>query len=329
MSQTDKNALSDEALHWIVRLNSGTSTVEDSRSFASWRARSHAHEQAAREAELLWAEMSELHFDRSTGIVRPGRMPRQRHIPRRAVLRGVALLGGAAAVGSGLWMSGTLRDLTADYASGTASPRTVDLPDGSRIFLNAHSAIDVNFNSGLRQIALLEGQAYFEVAPDSTRPFEVVVDGVSVTALGTAFDVSRNLSQTLAEVAVTEHAVRVASALPGSAVTQNPVNLSEGESLTVDRSGRIGNVTRQSTSVTAAWRSGLYIAEGRSLSDVIAALSAWHGGLIFIRDNALKPLKVNAVLDLKDPDGSLDALQEGLPIEVRRITPYLTVISRR
>ena len=79
--------------------------------------------------------------------------------------------------------------------------------------------------------------------------------------------------------------------------------------------------------MAAIWRDGQYVAEGRSLEEVVAALAAWHGGFIVITDTRLKQLKVNAVLDLRDANGSLDALQSGLPLKVRHVSDYFTVIS--
>ena len=59
----------------------------------------------------------------------------------------------------------------------------------------------------------------------------------------------------------------------------------------------------------------------------MSALSAWHRGVIVIMDGQLGKLRVNAVLDLRDANGSLDVLQGGLPIKVRHISNYLTIIS--
>lgn len=312
--------VSEEALHWIVRLHSGDAGKDERLEYQKWRAANAEHDKAAAEAEMLWENMSRLHVDSSNGLMRiePGR----KRPSRREFLAGVAVCGAAGTIGAALWTSGSLRRLTADYASATASPRTIELADGSRVFLNARSAIDVKLGAAFRQVFLLEGQAYFEVASDPARPFEVKVDAVSVVALGTAFDVSRSLSDAAAEVAVTEHAVLVRSDSGASA------RLSAGESVAVRKSGRIGKIRAQDAAVTLAWRYGVYIAEDRPLSDVIAALAAWYPGTILIGDSSLGTLKVNTVLDLKDPAGSLDALQGGLPIRVLHFSNYFAFISK-
>ncbi len=319
--------LSNEAIRWIVRLHSGTASAEDRKAFQTWRSSSIRHEQAAAEAEALWGGMSELHVDSRTGLVQPGNR-RESGVSRRTLLVSLLCLGGAGSLGGAMWTSGILRRFSADYVSDIASPRIIELPDGSRAFLNAQSAIDLRFDDVRRRIILVEGQGYFEVAPDAQRPFEVMVDGISVTALGTAFDVNRNLPDARAEIAVSEHSVRVRSDAP-SLTSAGDTVVEAGESVMVDRQGHIGRIVKRDLATMSAWRSGIYVAEDRPLEEVVSALAAYHRGMIAVNGEALKNLKVNAVLDLRDPIGSIDALQQGLPLSVRHISDFFIVISAR
>jgi transmembrane sensor len=308
--------ISDEALLWLVRLHSGEATAALRRSFEAWRALSDEHEAAAREAEALWAESSELHLDPESGIVKPGR----RDDPtRRAVVVGAIGL----AAGGGLWAGGFF-EKPADHATGLGETRVVALADGSRVTLNARSAIDVAFTPQARRVRLLRGEAYFEVAPDRSRPFEVEARDATVTALGTAFDVDSNLASEGVAVAVAQRSVLVASRAVSS---RGPVDLGEGQMLVVDRRGEIGAVRAVDTSAVTAWRSGLYVAEDKPLGDVVAALRAYHAGWIVVGGREIAALRVDAVLDLREPDAALDALAAGLPVAIRRFSPYLTVIS--
>lgn len=321
------DALAEEALRWVVRLHSGMTGATEQQSYAAWRAESTLHERAALEAEALWADMSGLHVDSRNGLITPDRAATG--LSRRGLLGGALCLGALGATGGMLWRSGTLLRLAADYTSDTARARTITLADGSKVSLNARSAIDIAFTAGQRRVLLLEGQAYFEVAPDAARPFEVVIGNVSVTALGTAFDIARDLPGKGTEVAVTEHVVRVKAISNRSGIYGQPIDVSEGESIVIDPAGGFGAVQKQSRDVTAAWRDGVYVAEAKPLQEVVHALSAWHPGVILISDGTLKSLEVNAVLDLTDPNRSLDALAGGLPIRIRRISSYFTVISKR
>lgn len=314
--------LSNEALEWIVRLHSGTARKREWAAFAAWRAQSADHEAAAAEAEALWSDASDLHLDPQTGLIRPGRKPKSG--PSRRTLLGAAVGIGVGTAGA-FWASGALRSLMSDYATGVAELHTLELPDGTRVWLNAMSALNVDFSPVRRRVVLVEGQAYFEVAPNTARPFEVGARGTRVSALGTAFDVDCNLANGRVGVSVTEHSVRVES--PATTSTTGGLVLAEGHKVLVSRSGRLGPVVQQDRNSAVAWKTGMLVAENLELQDVIAALRAYHSGWIVIQDDAVKSLRVNAVLDLRTPNESIDALAAGLPIRIRHISNYFTVIS--
>ena len=308
----------EEALHWVARLNSGEATQGDTAAYEAWRAENARHALAAQEAERLWAAMGRLHVDRKSGRVLAA--PKQ-GLTRRGALSLFLCLGAGGLAGGAFWSSGLLDRLSADYATDTASLQVIDLPDGSRVSLNARSALDVDFSEGMRRVHLRAGQAYFEVAANPARPFEVMVDELSFRAMGTAFDIVRDLPEARAELAVTEHSVRIRGTFGET------LDVGEGEIARIDRQGRIGAAVKTDVSTVTGWRDGQYVAEDRSLEDVVSALSAWHRGIIVITNERLRKFRVNAVLDLRDANGSLDALQGGLPIEVRHISQYLTIIS--
>lgn len=307
--------LSDEALTYVVRLHSGSAEKKDWDDFRRWRQTSPDHEAAATEAETLWNAASDLSRDPKTGRIRP---KRQKAPSRRKIL---GLAGAGIAVAGGLWSLNVFRPLTGDHVTGIAETRLITLPDGSRAFLNALSAINVDFTSERRLLELVEGQAYFEVAGGRAQPFEVRVGAVTATALGTAFDVNRNLPDGEVAIAVTEHSVRVAS------VADQSIVVKEGERVIIADDGRLGSVSAEDRAVAIAWQSGQYIAEDRPLGEVVAALSAYYRGWIIIDDARLRELRVNAVLDLKNPDASIAALTAGLAIRMRRISPLIIMIS--
>ena len=78
----------------------------------------------------------------------------------------------------------------ADHYASVGETRFVTLEDGSHVHLDSRSAIAVRYDGSQRRIALLQGEAWFEVAPNKDRPFVVEAAGGSVTARGTAFDLA-------------------------------------------------------------------------------------------------------------------------------------------
>lgn len=66
----------------------------------------------------------------------------------------------------------------------------INLPDGSVVTLNANSSLTwLNRNSKTERRIRLSGEAYFDVSPDSTRPFIVEVGMMKIEVLGTSFNV--------------------------------------------------------------------------------------------------------------------------------------------
>lgn len=96
------------------------------------------------------------------------------------------------ATGTGMYsyMLNTLhiQDMTVSVERGQKA--NITLPDGSKVWINSDSELSygARFNSNER-VLYLKGEAYFEVSPDKERPFTVQTTELSVTALGTSFDV--------------------------------------------------------------------------------------------------------------------------------------------
>ena len=140
--------------------------------------------------------------------------------PRRSARRFAWAAGIAVAAGS-LWALLTFAQPAAPgaiggYRYGDSSPsvryssdaarRAVTLDDGTRVYLDVASIIEVRFDAARRDVLLVQGRALFDAAHDSARPFVVTVGADRVTALGTVFQVDREPSEvvvTLAQGAVT------------------------------------------------------------------------------------------------------------------------------
>ena len=75
--------------------------------------------------------------------------------------------------------------------SAALSNRAATLPDGSKMILGVQGRVNMDFNGPKRRLDLSSGEAYFKVRHDKARPFVVRAGEVSVTAIGTAFDVRR------------------------------------------------------------------------------------------------------------------------------------------
>ncbi|MDF1747852.1 MAG: FecR domain-containing protein [Alphaproteobacteria bacterium] len=244
-----------------------------------------------------------------------------RRIRRRQVLAFGAVAAAAclmlAVVGPDL-----LQNLRSDYATGTAETRTVRLADDSMVTLAPESAISVTYTPGDRQIQLLAGEAYFDVSPNPGRPFQVGVEAVTVTVLGTAFDVRRGVNET--DIAVSQGVVRVDAGAVDPPVTET---LTVGQAVRVNASGHARRSDGPVQQV-AAWRQNQLIARDEPLGIVVDQLRRYYTGKIIVTDDALAAQSVTGVYNLADPVEALRGIARAQNAVVRRITPWLIVVSR-
>ena len=78
---------------------------------------------------------------------------------------------------------------TKTYKTAVGESAVIPLRDGSVLELNTDSTVVVNFTKLQRNIELLRGEVYFDVAKDAAKPFVVTVGGDEVIAIGTAFSI--------------------------------------------------------------------------------------------------------------------------------------------
>lgn len=244
--------------------------------------------------------------------------------------RGLAAIAAAACLAA-LVLPGLLLEIRADHRTGTAETSTLQLQDGSTVVLGPESAIAITDNAETRGLALLAGEAFFQVAPDPDRPFEVEVGDVTATVVGTAFNVLRAGDGTL--IALQEGRVRV-SHTPLSATDADPgadpagwsETLAAGQVVQVDASGAVAR-GRTPPALIAAWRNGQLIAEDQPIDAVIDRLRRYYPGAILVAGRGLADRTVTGVYTLADPVEALRGIARAHGARVRQITPWLVVIS--
>lgn len=316
----------EQAADWSLRLEATPGDAALKAAFERWLEQSEVHRAAHRMVLYTSATLDKDHHERQVGeaIDRPSesrvvRLPASK--PRR-----VRWLAATAALAAALLAFVTFpvlqRHILADYVTGVAELREIVLPDGSVAYLDAGSAIAVNFGADAREITLLSGQAFFEVVRNSERPFKVGMDNVSVVVTGTAFGV--NKTSHAVSVAVQSGTVEVA--LSGR---HERSRLSGGESWTYDRqSGTVSRSEVQPANV-ALWRSRRLVVHNAAFEDILEEIGRHMPGAIIVRDRSLNQQIVSGVYDLSRPPEALEALAGSQRARLTQLTPYLVVISAR
>lgn len=311
----EERLLFREAADLAIRLHNDPANAVSLEMVRTWAARSPQHAAA-------WARVAQIHG--MTGQVL-GEQRRasdgQGVLTRRTLMIGGVIGLGAAA--AGIWLGPqAIRHARADQATSTAEIRRVALSDGSVITLGPDSMVAFHFFEDRREVTLLDGMAFFEVARDPGRPFSVLSGSVSATAIGTAFDVSRDGGAISVSVDQGEVEVRA----PNAMLTAG-ARLTVGDWITLDSSlQKVSRGVRDASQI-AAWREGTIIADGETVSAMVAKIARWQPGRVVIADPFLGARVVSGVFDLSDPIRALEAVVRPFGAKVRRVGPYATVIS--
>ena len=301
-------SLRDEALAWFVRINSGEADARDRAGHAEWMAASETNRAAYQNLDRLWADLD--------------RVPDPRASPRRAAFvpsRRAVFAGGAMAMVAGATVAvvGLPDAFTADHFTGKGERKTAALEDGSRVDLDADTALALDFSPAARTVRLLRGRASFDVADDAARPFKVLAAEGSVTALGTRFTVHEWAGA--ATVSVEESSVSV------EAPTRSKAVVAAGAHVTFDEKG-LGAVRPFDAEAETAWRRGKLIFEDRPLAQVVADVNRYRAGRIEVMDRKLLSMRVSGVFDVGNSDAALEAIRKALPVRVVSLTSYLVLL---
>jgi transmembrane sensor len=320
--------LLEEAMDWLLALEEQPRDPELSARCAAWRARSRAHERAFDAARRSWRALGAATpaFAHVWAPAAPSRIAQRSPAPSRrrrtpfvfAEFVGAALLLCILLVAA----PSVMLRLEADQITGAGETRVVSLADGSRVTLGAKSAIRSDFSVDRRSVALLSGEAYFEVAKDSARPFVVDAEGVDVVVHGTAFDI--RLASATTTVALERGSVSLAY---GQGAARREAMMAPGEEIAIHRAAGTMTRRRVEPGMIAIWRDGrLFVQEAR-LGDVAEQLQRHAPGWIAVADAALADCRVTGLYDLRDPDRALRALVEPFGGRLRVVTPYVRVLS--
>jgi transmembrane sensor len=305
-----------EAADWLVQLHSGEASSADRQAIEQWRGRSAQHAQAWQRAEALLGDFRNVPAGIAVQTLRT--VERRKGLARRQVLNrlGLLLLGGPLAWAA--WREVPWQAWSADLQTATGEQKKQQLPDGSQLLLNTATAVNIAFNEHERVIRLVRGEVLITTARDP-RPFKVQTGEGSVRALGTRFSV-RELPGRV-QVAVSEGSVAIA---PATVAGESMVKAGEEAWFSAARVSPPEALRGGAWS----WESGMLLAQGMRLAEVLEELNRYRPGLLRCHAD-VADLRVSGALSLRDTDASLRLLQDTLPIEVSRMTPWWVSVQAR
>lgn len=153
----------------------------------------------------------------------------------------------------------------------TGEVKKVTLPDGSVVWLNAQSEINYSCSfkgKAERSIALVKGEAYFEVKHDQEIPFVVQLKNMKVKVYGTTFNINtynNRIKTTLISGSI------------GASSSRQQLRLKPGQQAVLDPESQVFSLKKVTAADDALWHTGVLNFDNASLQEIAAVLERQYG----------------------------------------------------
>ncbi|MCW6528776.1 DUF4880 domain-containing protein [Sphingomonas sp. MMSM20] len=313
-------SLSDRAVDWLVALDCGTA---DRAAFEAWRTADPRHAAAFAQAAATWRRTADprlsVLLDQPAEAQQPATEPTP---PPPAMLSRRAVAGGAlaalvATVGTGTFLAWPRR---AYAATAVGERRTLILPDGSYALLNTDTRVGWRFDDE-RDFWIERGEATLLVR-EAAKPFRLNSDPIDARLGAGKFNL--RLERESAQLLVL--AGRAAAVYRGTLAR----TLAAGNALVVDGAGaQVSHFSPAAIAAATAWERGEIVFNGMRLDRALAEFNRYLPEKIVLQDADLAPTRLGGSFRIADPDGFLQALQQGFDIGHRQQGNQIRLFRRR
>lgn len=314
----------DQALAWFTLSHSGDINETELQQLQRWRQSDSEHERA-------WQRMASL-----PGVLKSRVQALENPVARSALQhtryvsgdrrQALKMLVGAGLLGAIGWRAKDthwLQGGLADLSTAIGERRHHRLVDGTQLWLNTDSAVDIRFSLHERRIVLRYGEVDILTGSDpAQRPMLVQTHDALLRPLGTRFTVRCDEAGSGTRLSVSSG--RVAASMPGHPAQQIVEAGYEGF---IGAGGVSGIQPTHPASV--AWIDGFIVAERMRLGDFVTQLARYRSGVLRCEPN-VADLLLTGSYPLDDSERILALLQDSLPVSIVRRTRYwITLTARR
>ncbi|OGS72671.1 MAG: hypothetical protein A3F91_07085 [Flavobacteria bacterium RIFCSPLOWO2_12_FULL_35_11] len=193
----------------------------------------------------------------------------------------------------------------------------VVLSDGTEVHLNSGSVLKypVKFITGInRQVYLLEGEAYFDVAKDPKHPFIVNADDINIRVLGTEFNVSTYPEDSSINTVLVEGAVSIF----GKDKTYDKatsLELKPGYMASWDKTKNNATIDEVDTNIYTGWKNGKLIFKNIQFKNIIKKLERHYNVTIINNNSKLDEKNYDATFDVETIEEVLNSFNKNYEIE--------------
>ncbi|MGN8068106.1 FecR domain-containing protein [Mucilaginibacter sp. 22184] len=307
----------------LVKYLAGEATPAERQQVEDWMAASETNKKLFADFKLIWNQspVTDRNVSEDDAFIRLQKRIDSNAAPRReAVIKKLSRkqwIGIAASlvlICTVLWLT-----FNHVYDNGSVSfvridskdkVQTQSLPDGSVITLNTRSTIVYpgRFTGNIRPVSL-QGEAFFKVSPDKTKPFIIKVNDVTVRVVGTSFNIKSRNGKT--EVIVETGIVQVSK-------KQNSIDLNPGEQVTVTNDQALLAKQQSRGKLYNYYLTGQLVCDRTPLSEVVSTLNEVYSTHIVIANKSLENLPITTTFKGQSLDEVLDVISGTFKITVIR-----------
>lgn len=303
------------AIHWQIRLQADDVTEDLLHECHRWLQANPQHQLAWDRIQLLEQDFIDLNRHAPANVSHTIlQQVHKKTLHRRQVLKGLAAV--AVTAGMAGWWTTQHPDWlqSSGYATAKGERRRILLEDGSELWLNSASAIQINYTAEIREIFLQKGDVHIQTAPDP-RPMHIRVQQGFFQPLGTRFlvrqlDNAAYLQVTEGSVAIYPNNASTVRAEAGSAWQITKTTVQPDQNVQFD---------------PLAWMDGVLVVRQMRLADFLHELERHRKGRIYLAPS-LVDKQVSGVFQLQDTDATLVSLAEALDIRLVYSGRFWTVL---
>ncbi len=310
-----------QAAAYLLSKQDPTWSETDQKNLEIWFAQSLAHRLEFLRLESAWNSADRLHALRPPQLSPLSTHPRAHKNQSQTVYLRIAAILVVA-----LLMAGASLSLPPSkgqiYATAIGAQRIITLADGSRVELNTDSELRIGEGGNPRHVALLKGEAWFDIKHDENHPFIVTAGDHRIIDLGTSFVVRREtenlhvaLVEGLARVESTKlwNKPRAAHLLPGD------VALASAEKVSVKKQA-IKDIESD-----FSWRRGLLVFNRAALSDAVAEFNRYNQQKLVITDPEIADLTISGTFPIHATALFSTAAKESFGLMIRAEDQHINI----
>jgi ferric-dicitrate binding protein FerR (iron transport regulator) len=320
----------------LAKYFSGNCNEAEKLQIERWKSANAANEEIFQEYQVLWD-----HSKTNEGLFTPNTDEALHRINLQLDLEGSSQsksnkvirmmyytkrIAAILIIAAGFWLVYTMLHQRSELPSFVeiatlqGEKKEVVLPDSSHIWLNSQSKLryEAKFVAKERKV-YLEGEAYFEVFKNPSRPF-VIEAGNSITrVLGTAFNLRARKFESTVVVTVTEGKV----AFTGKEATER-ISLTPGDRGILKRSNQLQKVENEDPNFLA-WKTGKLVFRNTPLKQVTSTLTDFYGRTIKVENAGKADIPFTSTFDHQSLQDVITILEMSLSVKADTVNHIIVL----